>query len=183
MEAHFIPSSEQNHTLFISVSSDASRFGHVRGRERKIAPCAYSGLSVRMNDGRVFWGRGYVSDNQSYFAQCIIHYLDELTLATDDNFTLDVCLENDGAREYLEKFAWKWKANDDRNAQGKVPNNFKTWERALNLSLLGKLTFRKPDNIDEKAKLAETRRTARQRAKELGNFSFDTPEGLVERGH
>lgn len=182
MEAHFTPSSEKNHTLFISVSSDAGRFAHTRGRKRKIAPCAYSGLSVRMNDGKVFWGRGYVSDNQSYFAQCIIHFLDELTLETDEDFVLTVCLENDGVRKFLESFTWNWKANNDKNAQGKVPNNFSTWERALNLSLLGKLTFRKPSTSDDKAKLAETRRTARQRSTELDNVSFDTLEGLVERG-
>lgn len=172
---------KNEHTLFISVSS--AEYASVRGRAKKIAPSAYSGISEKILGGGVFWGRGYVSDNQSYFAQCIVHYLDDLILESDDSFSLIVCLENDGARLFLEKFAWDWKANQDKNSAGKTPNNFKAWERALLLSQLGKLSFRKPNSPEDISTLSKTRISARQRAKEMPAVSFETSEGLVERGN
>lgn len=165
--------------LFVSVSADNNRYAKVDSHPKKVAPAAY----VISERGELKWGKAYMADTHALFAHGVIHFLDDILIEDDDrDFLLTVVLEKDGARKFFEEYALNWIAKGGKNSINETPMNFDTWKRALSLSQLGRLSFRKPENVDESLTLSRMKELAKRKAASMPDCTFSTVIGVTEIG-
>jgi len=141
----------------------------VESRRNGIAPMGYG--FIILGDGiepTPHFGYGAEKDTQAMLAHGLYAAANEIFREWEEPI-ITVIKQGVGTQKYLTEFVPNWRRKITEGAQGFSRHNLVVWEKLYELSLLGKQKMIKPDSIEERLRVRQMKRLARDYAKEAQN--------------